>query len=72
MCIGSSLSIPFIIAKWICAEGMDDVTAELLSLTMVMCGIATLLQTTVGVRLVGCDIRITVLSILDSCKLENF
>lgn len=51
MCIGSTLSIPFILANLICAKDRSDVTAELLSISMFMCGVATLLQTTFGVRL---------------------
>ena len=50
MCIGGTLSIPFIISGLICANDMPEVTSELLSITMFMCGIATLLQTTLGIR----------------------
>ncbi|OWF50978.1 Solute carrier family 23 member 2 [Mizuhopecten yessoensis] len=51
LCLGSSLSIPFIIAGMICAEDESDVRAKLLSIAMFMCGLATILQTTFGVRL---------------------
>ncbi|XP_060065562.1 solute carrier family 23 member 2-like [Ylistrum balloti] len=51
LCLGSSLSIPFIIAGMICAENESDVRAKLLSITMFMCGLATILQSTFGVRL---------------------
>ncbi|XP_052770614.1 solute carrier family 23 member 2-like isoform X1 [Mya arenaria] len=51
MCIGGSLSIPFIISGLICASDMPEVTSELLSITMFMCGVATLLQIIFGIRL---------------------
>ncbi|XP_033756971.1 solute carrier family 23 member 2-like [Pecten maximus] len=51
LCLGSTLSIPFIISGMICAEDESDVRAKLLSITMFMCGLATVLQSTFGVRL---------------------
>lgn len=51
LCLGSTLSIPFIISGMICAEDESDVRAKLLSITMFMCGLATILQCTFGVRL---------------------
>ncbi|KAL5021813.1 hypothetical protein ScPMuIL_000968 [Solemya velum] len=51
LCIGSTLSMPYILASVLCAEGRDDVRSQLLGITMFMCGIATLLQTTIGIRL---------------------
>ncbi|XP_063434881.1 solute carrier family 23 member 2-like isoform X2 [Mytilus trossulus] len=56
LCIGSTLSIPFILGDQLCtdlfpAQEKANVIAQLLSISMFMCGIATLLQTTFGVRL---------------------
>ncbi|KAK3101738.1 hypothetical protein FSP39_005980, partial [Pinctada imbricata] len=51
LCLGSTLSIPFILTKLLCADGNQEVTAQLLCISMFMCGVATLLQTTTGVRL---------------------
>ncbi|KAJ8316971.1 hypothetical protein KUTeg_004875 [Tegillarca granosa] len=51
MCIGGSLSLPYILTLLLCAEGQSDVTAKLLSITMFMSGVASLLQTTLGIRL---------------------
>ncbi|KAL3863438.1 hypothetical protein ACJMK2_005194 [Sinanodonta woodiana] len=51
MCIGSVLSIPFIVTSLICAKGQEDVISQLLSITLFMCGLATFLQSTFGVRL---------------------
>ncbi|XP_053407071.1 solute carrier family 23 member 2-like isoform X2 [Mercenaria mercenaria] len=50
MCIGGTLSIPFILSGLICAKD-SEVTSTLLSITMFMCGIATILQTLFGIRL---------------------
>ncbi|KAL5021812.1 hypothetical protein ScPMuIL_000967 [Solemya velum] len=51
VCIGGTLSVPFILASTLCADGREDVTSQLLGITLFMCGVATLLQTTIGVRL---------------------
>lgn len=51
MCIGGTLSIPFILSGLICVGDKNDVTSTLLSITMFMCGIATIIQTTFGIRL---------------------
>ncbi|KAK3095707.1 hypothetical protein FSP39_017881 [Pinctada imbricata] len=51
LCLGSTLSIPFILTNLLCAKDDTDARAQLLCISMFMCGIATLLQTTVGVRL---------------------
>ncbi|XP_052101655.1 solute carrier family 23 member 2-like isoform X1 [Mytilus californianus] len=56
LCIGSTLSIPFILGDKLCtdlfpAQEKANVIAQLLSISMFMCGLATLLQTTFGVRL---------------------
>ncbi|XP_060604590.1 solute carrier family 23 member 2-like isoform X2 [Ruditapes philippinarum] len=50
MCIGGTLSIPFILSGLLCASS-GDVTSTLLSITMFMCGIATILQCLFGIRL---------------------
>ncbi|XP_060600866.1 solute carrier family 23 member 2-like [Ruditapes philippinarum] len=51
MCIGGTLSLPYLIPGYICAEGNYDVTAKLMSITLFMCGVATILQTLFGIRL---------------------
>ncbi|CAC5404080.1 Solute carrier family 23 member 2 [Mytilus coruscus] len=56
LCIGGTLSIPFILGDKLCtdlfpAQEKANVIAQLLSISMFMCGLATLLQTTFGVRL---------------------
>ncbi|XP_053406670.1 solute carrier family 23 member 2-like [Mercenaria mercenaria] len=51
MCIGGTLSIPFILSGLICVGDNNDVKSTLLSITMFMCGIATILQTIFGIRL---------------------
>ncbi|KAL3863440.1 hypothetical protein ACJMK2_005196 [Sinanodonta woodiana] len=51
MCIGGVLSIPFIVTSLVCAKGQEDVISELLSITLFMCGLATFLQSTFGIRL---------------------
>jgi xanthine/uracil permease len=50
MCIGGTLSLPYLIPGYICAEGNYDVTAKLMSITLFMCGVATILQTLFGIR----------------------
>ncbi|KAK3091327.1 hypothetical protein FSP39_018963 [Pinctada imbricata] len=49
--IGGSLSLPFIFSTLLCAEDQPDVRATLFCITVFMCGVATLLQTTFGIRL---------------------
>ncbi|XP_048745000.2 solute carrier family 23 member 2-like isoform X2 [Ostrea edulis] len=51
LAIGSTLSIPFILTNLLCSSTNADARAQLLSISMFMCGIATVLQTTLGVRL---------------------
>ncbi|XP_060587640.1 solute carrier family 23 member 2-like [Ruditapes philippinarum] len=51
MCIGGTLSIPFIMSGLICVGDRTEVTATLLSITMFMCGVATIIQTLFGIRL---------------------
>ena len=48
MTIGGSISIPFILTPLVCGDG--DVTSQLISITMFMCGLATILQSLFGVR----------------------
>jgi len=57
MTVGGTVSLPFIISglicagnKPICAGNKPDVTSELLSITMFMCGIATIVQVIFGSR----------------------
>ncbi|XP_064643985.1 solute carrier family 23 member 1-like [Lineus longissimus] len=49
--ISSSISIPLIVADTICAGSLELVKAELLGTFLVMCGISTILQCILGVRL---------------------
>ncbi|XP_062567788.1 solute carrier family 23 member 2-like [Saccostrea cucullata] len=51
MTIGGSLSLPFILTTIFCPENESEARAQLLSITMFMCGIATILQCCIGVRL---------------------
>ncbi|XP_061192833.1 solute carrier family 23 member 2-like [Saccostrea echinata] len=51
LALGSTLSIPFILTIQLCASTNSDARAQLLCISMFMCGVATLLQTTFGVRL---------------------
>ncbi|PVD29984.1 hypothetical protein C0Q70_09245 [Pomacea canaliculata] len=51
MCVLGTMSVPFIVSNAICAQELPEVRAQLMSITFFMCGVATLLQTTVGVRL---------------------
>lgn len=51
MCIGGSLSLPFILTALLCPVDEQEVRAQLLSITMFMCGVATVLQCFLGVRL---------------------
>lgn len=51
MTLGGTLSLPFILASLFCPENENEVRAQLLSITMFMCGIATILQCVLGVRL---------------------
>ncbi|XP_041368108.1 solute carrier family 23 member 2-like [Gigantopelta aegis] len=51
MCITGTLSLPFLIANQICAHDMPEVRSQLLSISFFMCGIATLLQNVIGIRL---------------------
>ena len=50
MTVGGTVSLPFIISGLICAGNKPDVTSELLSITMFMCGIATIVQVIFGSR----------------------
>lgn len=50
MTLGGTLSLPFILASLFCPENENEVRAQLLSITMFMCGIATILQCVLGVR----------------------
>ncbi|XP_048746232.2 solute carrier family 23 member 2-like isoform X2 [Ostrea edulis] len=49
--ISSTISIPIIVSKYICAGDLDLVTAEIMSTFLFMCGVCTFLQCTIGVRL---------------------
>lgn len=51
MCIGGSLSLPYILTALLCPVDEQNVRAHLLSITMFMCGLATVLQCFLGVRL---------------------
>lgn len=51
MTLGGTLSLPFILASLFCPENENEVRAQFLSITMFMCGIATILQCALGVRL---------------------
>ncbi|KAK3105755.1 hypothetical protein FSP39_004949 [Pinctada imbricata] len=51
MCIGGTLSLPFLLSQLLCAGNQDDVRAKLLSLTLFMSGLATVVQCFLGVRL---------------------
>ncbi|XP_041370464.1 solute carrier family 23 member 2-like [Gigantopelta aegis] len=51
VCISGTLSIPFLVTSYICADGLLDVRAKLMSITFFMCGVATILQDTLGIRL---------------------
>ncbi|KAL3863439.1 hypothetical protein ACJMK2_005195 [Sinanodonta woodiana] len=51
MCIGGVLSLPFIVTSLVCAKGQEDVISQLLSISLFMCGLATFMQSTFGVRL---------------------
>ncbi|KAL4231904.1 hypothetical protein ACF0H5_009480 [Mactra antiquata] len=51
MTIGGTLSIPFILASLLCSENKSDLISTLLSITMFMCGLATILQSLFGIRL---------------------
>lgn len=48
--ISSTISIPLIVAREICADDLDLVKSELVSTFLFMCGVCTVLQTTLGVR----------------------
>ena len=50
MTIGSTISIPFILTPLICAQDRPEVTSTLISITMFMCGVATVMQSVFGVR----------------------
>lgn len=49
--ISSTISIPLIVAREICADDLDLVKSEIMSTFLFMSGVCTLLQTTIGVRL---------------------
>ncbi|XP_048244590.1 solute carrier family 23 member 2-like [Haliotis rufescens] len=51
MCIPASLAIPFIVADGICAEYDSPIRTTLFSSSLFMCGVCTILQTALGVRL---------------------
>ncbi|XP_078311384.1 solute carrier family 23 member 2-like [Crassostrea virginica] len=51
MTVGGTLSLPYILASLFCPENESQVRAQLLSITMFMCGLATILQCLLGVRL---------------------
>ncbi|XP_078310434.1 solute carrier family 23 member 1-like [Crassostrea virginica] len=51
MTLGGTMSLPFILASLFCPENESQVRAQLLSITMFMCGLATILQCPLGVRL---------------------
>lgn len=51
LALGSTLSIPFILTNQLCSSTNADARAQLLCISMFMCGVATILQTTFGVRL---------------------
>ena len=50
--LGSTLAIPFILQIPMCFQGNKLVISEILSTIFFVSGIATLLQTTFGVRLI--------------------
>ncbi|XP_060599136.1 solute carrier family 23 member 1-like [Ruditapes philippinarum] len=49
--ISSTISIPLIVANEICAGDLDLVKSEIMSTFLFMCGLCTILQTAIGVRL---------------------
>lgn len=54
---GSTISVPFILAKYMCIAEDDPTRGILLSTILFVSGIATLLQTTFGVRFVTFNLR---------------
>ena len=57
MMLGSTVSIPFIICPAMCMEPSDPAKGYIISTIIFISGIVTLLQTTLGVRLVVVLIR---------------
>ncbi|XP_025096395.1 solute carrier family 23 member 2-like [Pomacea canaliculata] len=51
MTIPGSLSIPMLLAELLCADDKALVRAHLMGITFFMCGLATLMQTVLGIRL---------------------
>ncbi|XP_025094292.1 solute carrier family 23 member 2-like [Pomacea canaliculata] len=51
MTIPGSLSIPMLLAELLCADDKALVRAHLIGITFFMCGLATLIQTVLGIRL---------------------
>ncbi|XP_076461581.1 solute carrier family 23 member 2-like [Babylonia areolata] len=51
MCVSGALAVPFLMSSYICAGHLPEVRAQLLSITFFMCGVSTLLQTIIGIRL---------------------
>lgn len=51
MTLGGTMSLPFILASLFCPENENKLRAQLFSITMFMCGVATILQCVLGVRL---------------------
>ncbi|XP_063422626.1 solute carrier family 23 member 1-like [Mytilus trossulus] len=51
LAISSTISIPLIVGKQICAEELELVKSQIMSTFLFMCGICTILQDTFGVRL---------------------
>ncbi|KAK3085448.1 hypothetical protein FSP39_003460 [Pinctada imbricata] len=49
--ISSTISIPIIVSQLICVRGSDLATSEIMSTFLFMCGVCTILQVIVGVRL---------------------
>ncbi|KAL5009472.1 hypothetical protein ScPMuIL_011777 [Solemya velum] len=49
--ISSTISIPLIVSQEICAGDLEVVKSEIMSTFLFMCGVCTILQTTIGVRL---------------------
>lgn len=51
LAISSTISIPLIVGKQICAEDLELVKSQIMSTFLFMCGVCTILQDTIGVRL---------------------
>ena len=68
MCIGSTLVVPFILSGLICIGDKVEVTSALISITMFMCGVATIIQTLFGIRYWSCFIFCSFCFVLNNYK----